>query len=423
MKISFPLLRRRPPVALDFLEVREHFLPIRVAVLMERMLLDERLDDTERENLKALRRLLADRFHYEYHVAIESLKNDFVPFDPDRETLIEVEPKHTDEQLREIRERLYEDIIEALKTGNYRRLTLEEFNECLKLQPIGGLSVHVDVSDFDQFDVYYRGVREHEETRRPFLRLRRQTYLVKSLNRVFVIVRFKPEDGGHVLVKMFKDVPVKNIKIIAPKAKLRMPVIAQIKVIFATLIAAWPAIFRLYFILYSITFAATSAVAREANSYTAILSILIVLPIAAFKGTMSFLNSRTKYKQVYSSSLYNNNLANNTAALTTLLDAAETQELKEALLGYFILYLNRDRAMTLQELDEATEHWIDKQFGHKFDFEVDDAIRKLEEKKLLHINEQLPGQPGYRVCSLPEALAQLDKDWDGFNTFPDATTI
>ena len=405
MKFSLPFLRPRLTMP-AFLENREQFLPFRVDVLLERMLQDERLDENERESFRLLRRMLGDRFHFEYYATLESLKNDFVPFDPDCETLGERE--YTPEQLHEIRLRLYKSLRRVLQIGNYRELTPEQLAECLELQPIGGLTVHVDTGDFDEFHVYYRGVRHREETEHILFFWKRTLPLV-CLNRMFVIAKFKPEiNGGRVLIKMFKDVPVENIKIIAPKVKLGMPIFARIKIggsVAGSLVAP---VSKLIFAF--------------AMSWVYFLVILSGFLIAAFKGLMSFMNSRTKYMQVYSSSLYFRNLSNNNAALTTLLDAAEVQELKETLLGYFILYVNRDRAMTMQELDTAAEHWIEQQFGHHFDFEADDAVRKLVEKKIVQICPSTSNTAErYLADELAETLRQLDRTWDEFHTFPDVT--
>jgi len=134
--------------------------------------------------------------------------------------------------------------------------------------------------------------------------------------------------------------------------------------------------------------------------------------------------------QMYSSNLYYRNLSNNTAALTALLDSAENQELKETLLGYSMLYVNRDHEMTMQQLDEAVERWVAEQFDHQFDFEVEDAVRKLimtkiideKEKGGVHFNDPDSGVyvlERYRACELPVALRRLDNDWDDFNVFPD----
>ena len=408
MKFCLPFSRSYLPTP-AFLEDREYFLPIRVDVLLERMLRDERLDESDRESFRILRQLLGDRFHYEYHATLESLKSDFVPFDPDCETL--AEPDYPPDELHVIRTRLYASLRQVLQIGNYRELTPEQLAECLEMQPIGGLSVRVDTGDFDEFHVYYRGVRHREGTER-ILFFWRRTFPLVCLNRVFVIAQFKPENGGQVLIKMFKDVPVENIKIIAPKVKLGMPVFARIKIggsVAGSLVAP---VSKLLFAF--------------ALSWVSFFVILGGFLIAAFKGLVSFMNSRTKYMQVFSSSLYYKNLSNNNAALTTLLDAAEVQELKETLLGYFILYVYRDRAMTMQELGGAAEAWVEQQFGHHFDFEVDDAVRKLIEKRIAQVVESPSESPAassperYRAEGLAEALRRLDEDWDAFNTFLDA---
>jgi hypothetical protein len=75
--------------------------------------------------------------------------------------------------------------------------------------------------------------------------------------------------------------------------------------------------------------------------------------------------------------------------------------------------------MTEEQLDEVTERWIAGQFGHDFDFEVDDAVRKLVDMNIVQVTEQSPGQFVYSACDMYSALQQLDNDWDDFNTFPD----
>ncbi|MDR1957870.1 MAG: DUF3754 domain-containing protein [Planctomycetaceae bacterium] len=392
--------------ALDFLEDLEQFIPFRTDILLERML--PQLDASDRPAFRSLRRLLADRFHYEYHVVLESLKNDFVPFDPDRETL--AEPDYSREELQTRRTRLSTSLRDILQTGNYRELTPEQLTECLRMQPVGGLSVHVDTRDFDGFHVYYRGIRKRQETAGKYFFFRKRNRSMMFLNRVFVIAKFKEEHGGQVLIKMFKDVAVENIKIIAPKVRLGMPVFDRLKIggsVIGSLIAP----------VSKLIFAFTL-------SWVYFFVILGGLLLAAFKGMMSFLNSRNKYMQRFSSSLYYRNLSNNNAAITTLLDAAENQELKEMLLGYFLLYLHRERTMTMQELDAAVEQWIAVQFGHRLNFEVDDAVRKLVQKGIVsvsreisHSSDSADGHEVYQALGLAESLRRLDTDWDHFNNY------
>ncbi|MDR1494197.1 MAG: DUF3754 domain-containing protein [Planctomycetaceae bacterium] len=368
MFFSFSLFRQ-PTTAPEFLESREQFLPFRAEILLERMLRDSRLNDEERQLLSRLRQTLSEKFHAEYHTLLESLKQDFVPFDPDCETL--AEPEYSAEELQTIQLRLYANIRRVLQIGNYRELTREQLEECLELQPIGGLSVSVDVDDFDEFHVYYRGIRKQEEVEKVLFFLKR-TRWITLLKRVFVIARFKQKYGGRLLMKMFKDVPVENIKIIAPKVKLKMPVFDRVKIGGSVLGSLITPLSKL---IFAFTF-----------SWIYFFVILIGLTIAAVKGILSFLNSKTKYMHRFSSNLYFSNLSNNGAALTTLLDAAEEQEVKETLLSYYILLVSPNCELTLQELDANTENWLEEQFHHCLDFEVNDAVRKLSEKNFIEIS-------------------------------------
>jgi len=359
----------KPPIPTpEFLEYREHFLPFRAEILLERMLKDSRIDENDRQMLRRLCQNLSERFHAEYRTQLESLKRDFVPFDPDCETIAETE--YSAEELQTMKKRLYKDIQGVLNIGNYREMKDDQLAECLKLQPIGGLSVHVDTDDFEEFHVYYRGIREQNETE-TFLFWKRLRP-VKLLKRVFVMASFKQKsDGGHLLIKMFKDVPVENIKIIAPKVKLGMPIFDRVKIggsVIGSLIAP----------ISKLMFAFTS--------WLYFLIVLSGLMIAAVKGILSFLNSKTKYMHRFSSNLYYSNLSNNAAALTTLLDAAEEQEVKETLLGYFILYVSPNRKLTFEELNNESEKWLEEQFGHRCDFEVTDDVRKLFENKFAEIS-------------------------------------
>lgn len=396
------LLSHRPSPSLGFLDAREHFIPFRSDVLVDRMLADERLPADERENFKTFRAMVAERFHYEYHALLESLKRDFVPFDPDRYTICE--PEWTEQELDEKRLRLYTTVRSLLEMGNYRELSSEQLEECLKLQPVGGLSVHVDTAEFDEFHVYYRGIGSKEKTSRDLL-FRKQTRTVPVLNRVFVMARFKKEKGGNLVLKLFKDVSVENIKIIAPKVNLGMPILDRLKIggtVFGSVVTT------LYKLLVAVTL-----------SPVVFAIVLGGLLLALFKGVTGFINSRTKYLHRYSSNLYYRNLSNNKAAITSLLDAAEEQDIKETLLGYFMLLISPDKESDAAELECECEKWIEELFGHRLDFEIADAVRKLREKNLLEAGKcGENARVCLKACELETALRNLDEAWDNIREFP-----
>lgn len=394
----------RPSAELGFIGKREHFIPFRIDILMERMLDDERLPNREHENFKTFRAMLSERFHYEHHALLESLKRDFVPFDPDRDTI--AEPELSEDELDEKRLRLYRTIRSLLDICNYRELSPEQLEECLKLQPVGGLSVHVDTADFEEFHVYYRGVGSKEKFSRDFL-FRKRTRTVPVLNRVFVMARFKKEREGNLVLKLFKDVSLENIKIIAPKVKLGIPILDRLKIggtVFGSVATT------LYKLLVAV-----------ALSWVLFGIVLAGLLLAMFKGVTGFLNSRTKYLHRYSSNLYYRNLSNNKAAITSLVDAAEEQDVKETLLGYFMLLGTPGGESGAAELESAVEKWIEERFGHRLDFEINDAVRKLRDKNLVKIENRGKNAEDARmkVYDLATALRNLDEAWDRIRDFPE----
>ena len=138
--------------------------------------------------------------------------------------------------------------------------------------------------------------------------------------------------------------------------------------------------------------------------------------MGAFRSVTGFFTSCMKCLKTYSESLYHQSLAGNMGAVNLLVEQAETQEVKEAFLAYYMLYLLRDETLTEKRLDEHVEAWLEKNFGFYIDFEVDDALRKLVEKNLVKKFTPDDGsEPYYKVYDLPSALRRLDEIWDNYH--------
>ena len=89
-------------------------------------------------------------------------------------------------------------------------------------------------------------------------------------------------------------------------------------------------------------------------------------------------------------------------------DLGEEQEVKEALLAYTFLLVEQDKGYDERRLDNRIEGWLLDTFGHDIDFEVDDALGKLEDMRLLRTAED----GTLSVLPTDEALAILDDHWD-----------
>jgi hypothetical protein len=95
----------------------------------------------------------------------------------------------------------------------------------------------------------------------------------------------------------------------------------------------------------------------------------------------------------------------------TLIGSAEEQEVKEVILAYHAL-LTRGPVPHAGELDHRIETWLKENFATEIDFEVSDALEKLEGLGFLtHKDTRMAVQP------LREALSRLDRLWDRLYDF------
>ncbi len=89
-----------------------------------------------------------------------------------------------------------------------------------------------------------------------------------------------------------------------------------------------------------------------------------------------------KYQIELNDNVYYRNINNNAGIFDYIIGAAEEQECKEAFLAYYFLH-TAPAPPTADELDGRIEAWLRDTFGVDLDFEVDDALAKLERLGLL----------------------------------------
>lgn len=402
--------RSSPTPALDFLVSRERFLPVKADAILREVLQSPSLSAEQRRQFGLFLQMVRARFHFEFLEQIQRLTRLYDPFDPDRDTqlLRQWTPDEREQAFSELRCR-YRDL---LLGGNYVQLTREQLVACMESRNRFGLAIRVNLDDYEVLDVFYRGIRQGEHPYRNWSTcFRMRMAPVRVFSRVAILVRHK-RDGRRkqpksdvVLVKLFKDIVLEDLKMTSPEVRVQMKLLDKIKVGGTVAGGLAAPIVKLL----------TAAII----SPVLLLAVVGGCTVAFFKGLFSFLTSKTKYMQRLSSNLYHKSLANNASALALLVDAAEAEETKELLTAYHVLLSEPDRGFTIQELDARVEQWLKDRFGlPEVDFEVDDAVRKLIEKELIEVRQQASADGTTRrilkACDLATALERLDRWWDDY---------
>lgn len=382
---------------------REHFIPIRRNELVR--LLCDQLPGDEVVPFRRFCELLADRVHLEFYRLLVKLKEDYAPFDPDSDTKPLRSIEGSERAKRE--EGLFRAFDRLLLKANYRRLTDSELMACQEGSSFWGVDMSVDLTAFERFVMYVRGQSTGTRMLRSWRTFfRKRPITVDVFQRLVLILKQRPHkrlgpdpDIRSVFLKLFKDIPTMDLEMLVPGAKLQMPKVERGKLGFSIVsglvLLSWQ-LLKPFFIL-------AKAAASGAVAYGP-LGIIAALFGYGYRQYYGYQFSLRTYNLKLAQSLYYQNLDNNAGVLYHLLDSAEEQESREAILAYFYLWRNAsEQGMTAAELDELIERELETTANAKVDFEIEDALRKLELIGVAMIQDDR-----FRVCSIDEALAKLE---------------
>jgi len=127
-----------------------------------------------------------------------------------------------------------------------------------------------------------------------------------------------------------------------------------------------------------------------------------------WKQFSNFKNRKIRFMQALTQNLYFKNLDNNAGVFHRLVNDAEEEESKEALLAYYFLLVSAE-ALAKGELDRQIEDWFRQAWNCELDFEIDDALRKLHSLGLV---EESAGR--LRAVTIDQGIRLLDQRWDNY---------
>jgi hypothetical protein len=389
---------------------RERALPVRQGDLTRMLLAQPDLSEADRRQLEEFGKILGATFHAEFFDLVRQLKERYAPLDPDADYVnlpgfTRVRAEHSDEEFLVPFETV-------LVRANYRPLSLEALMAAVAAPNEMGLTYVPDFSLFEHLRVYVRGFTQiHRECRSHRTFFKRRTVALDAYQRMVVALKFKPGMNIGPLVRsdvlylrVFKDVPHVDMEMHLPEqgTKVRMRWIDRAQI-------ASPLVMGLPTLALKILEVITIS--------PLILGGLLIPPLTAgVSSIFGFYRARQRHLYSMIHKLYYMTLANNASVLTRIVDTAEDEEYKEAMLAYFFLWRGPPcgELWTVPALDAHIEAFLKEKTKIEINFEVTDALTKLF--RLGIASRDARG----RLHALPidRALKTLDRNWDSTFQYP-----
>ena len=383
------------------------------------------LTKDQQTSFKQLCELLASLIHFQYHGTLESLKNNYAPFDPNSDTrLIN---SVTDEQKAQCQRDFARDFANVLNAANFEVITHQDLQDALNEESLFKVRLEVEFEDFEEVVFYRRGESQLSETITSFWGLRKKPLHFTNYDRVAVFIRFKDKayfesknklpmgfEPSSTIVKLFQNVPKADLEMLFPNSEVRMRPIDKIIIGSSALVGGAVVLITKLgasLVLLFALFAFWGGFRDEAVEMTQQHFITFAIGMGVFgsfifKEWSKFKNRKIKFMKALSDNLYFKNLDNNAGVFHTLIDAAEEEDIKEALLAYTFL-LKSKNGLSTQALDEQIETWFKTKYQCELDFEISDALEKLKRMHLVTCTNTL-----YNAVNLERAKAILDERWD-----------
>jgi len=404
-------------------DVLERFIPISLNRIIADLLSSTLLPKQQQQLFEQFHKSFVALFHAQAHAQLLHLKHVYRPFNPDREVLI---PKASEpiEQLTQLKK----ELLTVLNNANFEKLSEENLNEALNKISPRGVKVSVNFEEFVEVGLFYRGSATRTEFHRNWKKFQFKKLPVEMpiYRRLFVMLHPKNkqqwiehlmssekinrqkaekkandaiEDLGIngekdvVYLKLFKDIPSADLEMLFPNTKIQMRLFDKIKLSIlgggGTAGGVMATITKL------------SAAIDPMSAIIAVGSLLGVI----WRQIAKVFSQRAKYSAALTKNLYFYSLDNNMGALTYLVDSAEVEECKEALLAYFFLLVNGESSRA--DLDKRIESYLFNQYAIPMDFEIADGLEKLQNVGLLKHSNQL-----ISVLPLSEANDNLKQLWN-----------
>lgn len=404
---------------------RARFIPFRKRDVLAMCLAEGALADADAEAFSQCAAMAASLIHQEFHIRLEALKDAYAPVAADSDTRAVPAlrgarpPPHPLDLVRAL--------TAVLERANYETVSRLELHGALSEESLFKVRLHVNYDDFDEVLVFKRGETERTETVRRWFRLRKRRIAFVNYDRVLVYVRFKdaahfrrrkrkrlPFVPGTVFIKLFQNIPKADVEMLFPNAEVRMKFSDKLAIGVPALVSgAIVALTKLGATAVLVGALIAFWMGWRKDEVKLDQAALLGLAAGAFaiggylwRQFSNFRNRKILFLKTLADSLYFKKLDTNAGVFHGLIDAAEEEECKEAIVGYYFLHAAKG-PVAAADLDRRIEAWFREKWQIALDFEVEDSLRKLARFGLAERDGQ-----SWRAVPLAEARLRLDRYWD-----------
>lgn len=414
---------------------RDQFIPVRKRDVVDALMRNTELADAERDRFRELCRILGSIFHYEYFDRLEKLRDDYYYFNP----AINPDGRLDDAALEAARAEFTESLEEVLRGANYSEVDHAEIGRAQDEAQVVRVKVETTTEDYHQIRFFRRGRHRDKVDVRKWFGIRQNLVEVWVYDNVVLMVTIKSPSEisskrhlkrlaksqfrpGSILIKYFRNIAPSDLQMLFPKVRVVMSLFDKLTIAVPALAGGVPLLVNLLptltvLVLVIGFYLGISAAVHPDDVVKAFAALTGLAALAGLimRQRLKYERLSLKYQKQISEHFYFRNVSNNAGIFDYVVGSAEEQECKEAFLGYYFLLTAREQP-TQGQLDRQVEQWLKDNFGIDIDFEIGDALAKLDRLGLLVRN-------GDRLSVLPteQALVVLDRVWDNFFPFANAS--
>jgi hypothetical protein len=416
-----------------------HFIPVLRADLIA-ALRDQGLSKDQANDFQTLALFLGAYFHHDFYDELTELKDTYAWFAPSGPRPVRRETRDADTAFA----KLLATFESVMTRANFVELPRAEVASLGGDHPQFDVKTRTPLDHYEVIRIFYRGSRTRTITQAAALGFAAREIPLDTFDDVIVFVRFKQPSGqprkrsmgradnslpggaepGTVMVKSFRNIARIELPMLLPDVRIVMSRKDAMLLGGPALLGGIPIALNLLpalsVILVAIgAYLGFAGQASQDKLMKAVGALSAVIGAGAFiwRQYSNYSFRKLKYQKKVADNIYFKNINNDAGVFETLISAAEDQEVKEVILAYHSL-LTAGPAAHAGELDRRIETWLKATFQMDIDFEVGDALSKLEGLGFM-------SQKDGKIAAVPltEALVRLDTLWDRLYDFTRAPGV